>query len=217
MIDIHNHLLYDIDDGPKTKEDTIEIIKSAQEYEIYKIVATPHYREGSYKVKGKKVKDKVNEINKIIKKKDLRVEIFPGNEIYITKNLVEKIKKEDILSINDSKYILLELPIDHLPEYLNQIFYDLNVLGDKPVVAHPERNREVIKNPDILYNWVKDGIIFQLNAGSLFGVYGNKVKKTVFELVDNYLVQVIVSDCHGISKAGLEWMIRAKKIGRYMW
>lgn len=211
MIDIHNHLLYNLDDGPKTKEDTLEIIRTAEEYEIYKIVATPHYRKNKYQVRGKTVREQVDEINKKIKKEGLKVEIKPGNEIYITKNLVEKIKKEDILSINDSRYILLEFPMDHLPNYLEQIFYDLNVLGYKPVVAHPERNKEVIKDPDILYNWVKDGIIFQLNAGSLFGVYGNDVKKTAFDLVDNYLVQVIASDCHGSSKIGLEWLIRAKR------
>jgi protein-tyrosine phosphatase len=87
--------------------------------------------------------------------------------------------------------------MDYIPNYLDQLFYDLRVKGYKLIIAHPERNKEVIKNPHILYSRVKDGIIFQLNAGSLFGVYGTDVKKTALKLVDNYLVQVIAFDCNG--------------------
>jgi protein-tyrosine phosphatase len=211
MIDIHSHLLSEVDDGAKSQKETLEIIKTAEEYEIHKIVATPHYMEESYKIEGKSIKEKVKNINQILKEKNIEVEILPGHEIYITPDLIKKFKEKDILSINDSKYLLLEMPMNYMPEYLDQIFYDLSVLGYKPVIAHPERNEEVIKNPDILYKWVKDGIIFQLNAGSLFGVYGNEVKRTALELVDNYLVQVIASDCHGTSKVGLEWLARSKR------
>ncbi len=211
MIDIHNHLLPEVDDGAKSQEETLEIIKTAEEYEIHKIVATPHYMEESYQIEGNAIKKKVKELNDLLNKKEMRVEILSGHEIYITPDLIKKFKNKDILSINDSKYLLMEMPMNYIPEYLDEVFYDLSVLGYKPVIAHPERNEEVIKNPDILYNWVKNGIIFQLNAGSLFGVYGNNVKKTAFELVDNYLVQVIASDCHGSSKISLEWLARAKR------
>ena len=211
MIDIHNHLLPELDDGPQTQKETLEICKEAEKYDIHKIVATPHYWEGKYIPKGDFVRKKIQEINNKLNEKEIQVEILPGHEVFITENILEKIKEEDILFINDSKYILLEIPMDHLPDYLDQLFYDLSVLGYKPIIAHPERNKEVIKNPDILYKWVKEGIIFQLNAGSLFGVYGADVKKTALELVDNYLVQVIASDCHGKSMAGLEWLARAKR------
>jgi len=211
MIDIHSHLLPEVDDGSKSLDETLEIVKTAEEYEIHKIVATPHYMEESYQIEGKSVKTKVKGLNQILKEKDIKVEILPGHEVYITPDLINKFKEKDILSLNDSRYLLLEMPMNYMPEYLDQVFYDLSVLGYKPVIAHPERNEDVIKNPDILYDWVKDGIIFQLNAGSLFGVYGNNVKKTAFELVDNYLVQVIASDCHGTSRVGLEWLARAKR------
>jgi protein-tyrosine phosphatase len=211
MIDIHNHLLPGLDDGAKSLEETIEIAKTAQEYNIYKIVATPHYIEENFKVDGKEIKEKIKKINKLLKLKDIQVEILPGHEIHLTSDLLQKIKNRDILTINDSKYILLELPMNYIPDYLNKVFYDLSVMGYKPIIAHPERNEEVIKNPGILYKWVKDGIIFQLNAGSLFGVYGTEVKKTAFDLIDNYLVQVIASDCHGNQNISLEWLARSKR------
>ncbi|MFO7814944.1 MAG: CpsB/CapC family capsule biosynthesis tyrosine phosphatase [Halanaerobiales bacterium] len=187
MINIHNHLLPEVDDGPQSQEETLEIIKVAEEYEVHKIVATPHYLEGKYELKVQAIRKKMKALNDKLKQNNIRVEILPGNEVFISENIVKKIKEEDILSINNSKYILLEIPMGHIPDYLDLLFYDLRVLGYKPIIAHPERNKKVIKNPDILYKWVKDGIIFQLNAGSLFGVYGSEVKKTAFELVDNYL------------------------------
>jgi len=211
MLDIHNHLISGLDDGPHTEKETLEICKAAEEYEVHKIVATPHYMEGKYEPEGNLIRDKIEEINNNLQAKDIQVEILPGHEVHISENIIEKIKEEDILFINDSKYILLELPMDYIPDYLDQLFYNLSVMGYKPIIAHPERNKEVINDPGILYNWVKDGIIFQLNAGSLFGVYGTEVKKTALNLVDNYLVQVIASDCHGKSMAGLEWMARAKR------
>lgn len=211
MIDLHNHLLPNLDDGSKSLEDTIEIAKTAEEHEIHKIVATPHYMEGNYEIKGETIRNKVKELNNTLTKKDINVEVLSGHEIYITDDIVKKFKNDDILSINDSKYLLMEFPMSYIPDYLDQLFYDLSVLGYKPIIAHPERYDAVIKDPDILYKWVKDGVIFQLNAGSLFGVYGSAVKKTAYELVDNYLVQVIASDCHGSSRAGLEWLARAKR------
>lgn len=211
MIDIHNHLLPGLDDGAKSLEETIEIAKTAQEYNIYKIVATPHYIEENKKVEGKEIKARIKKINKLLKLKDIQVEILPGHEIHLTSDLLDRIKKRDILTINESKYILLELPMNYIPDYLDKVFYDLSVMGYKPVIAHPERNEEVIKSPGVLYKWVKKGIIFQLNAGSLFGVYGNEVKKTAFDLIDNYLVQVIASDCHGNNNISLEWLARSKR------
>ncbi|MCF8000598.1 MAG: hypothetical protein K9K76_01885 [Halanaerobiales bacterium] len=211
MFDIHNHLLAGLDDGPQTQEETLEICKAAEEFEVHKIVATPHYLEGQYEPEGELIRKKIEETNDTLQKNNIQVEILPGHEVYLSENTINKIKKEDILFINDSKYILLELPMNYIPEYLDEFFYDLSVMGYKPIIAHPERNKEVIKNPGILYRWVKEGVIFQLNAGSLFGVYGPEVKKCAIDLVDNYLVQVIASDCHGESMAGLEWMARAKR------
>jgi len=210
LVDIHNHLLPNVDDGSRSMEETIEIVNKAEDNEIRHIVATPHYIDKSYKVDGSSIIRKVAKLNKELQKRNIDVKILAGHEVYITEKLIRRIKTEEILSINNTRYILLEMPMGFIPNNLDKILYDLKLLGYKPIIAHPERNENVIANPNIIHKWVTRGIMFQLNAGSLFGIYGLNIQKTARQLAKHHLIQLIASDCHGKTRVSQEWFFKAK-------
>lgn len=106
----------------------------------------------------------------------------------------------EILTINNSRYFLLEFPPDIVPEYTVNVLYSLKVMGYKPIIVHPERYEPVQANPDLLYYWIEDGFLAQVNASSLLGVFGSDVEKIAVKLVKNNLVQFIGSDLHGTGR-----------------
>lgn len=197
MIDIHTHILPGIDDGPRITEEAMEILRQAVRAGVRAVVATSHVLETPNK-------DIVNRIHSAIL--DLRhhaalagidIEIICGAEIFISPDLPQKIKTHTSLTINNgNKYILLELPIYEIQQFTEQTLFELQVRGITPIIAHPERYLKVQKNPELLFDLLEKGILTQLNAGSLMGKYGKKVKKTAKTLLARGLVHMIGSDVH---------------------
>src|SRR6056297_1250057 len=139
MIDIHNHIIWDVDDGAKTIEDSIDMAKIAFEDGIKKIVATPHFMEDLYYTDKDKIVEKIKILNKTLKEQNIDVEILKGNEAFITVDIVEKIEQNKILTINDSKYILVEFTLMNIPQNSEKIINNIMKRGYRPIIAHPER------------------------------------------------------------------------------
>ena len=111
MIDMHSHIIYGVDDGSKNKEMTLEMLKLSIGCGVKKIVATPHYMKGRFVVEYGEIKDKVNELRQIIKNEALDIEIYCGQEVYYRENILEYYEEGAIGTINDSRYMLIELPM----------------------------------------------------------------------------------------------------------
>ena len=200
MIDLHTHILPGVDDGADSEKEAMNIVRKAKKQGITKMVATPHYLDDTYQLSPTITKSKIKQLQQKVDQKNLGIEILPGAEVFITPDLGKKIKNNEIMTINDSHYLLIEFPADHIPKYADEVFYDLKVLGYKPIICHPERNDSIISNPNQLYKWVKKGIYAQVNASSLVGVFGSKVKEIALALVKHNLVQFIASDVHSTDK-----------------
>ncbi|GAB6137382.1 tyrosine-protein phosphatase [Halanaerobaculum tunisiense] len=200
MIDLHAHILPNVDDGAEDIQESLAIAKEAESQGIEQIVATPHYVAGESRIKSEDIRGKVAEVQKLLKKEEIDVEILPGAELYLTPELPREVHKGQALSINDSRYLLVELPMTKLPDYVTDTLYDLQMLGYTPVVAHPERYPSLQKNPNRLFDWVEAGMLAQLNAGSLLGKFGSRVQETAEILVQHNLVQVVGSDLHATDR-----------------
>jgi len=200
MYDIHNHILAGIDDGCDNFETSIQMCKTARNDGIRNIVATPHYIPGySSNPSAQIIKDMVKELNDNAEKQDIGVNIFTGMEVFISPNLPELYKSGEILTLNDSRYMLVELPLHNLPIYIDQVMFRLQVCGVVPVIAHPERNRLLRKNPKKMVEMADRGILFQINAGSFKGIFGEKVREFAFHLLAHGLVHLVASDAHSNS------------------
>ncbi|MFJ6412496.1 tyrosine-protein phosphatase [Terribacillus saccharophilus] len=203
MIDIHCHILPGVDDGARTLEDSIEMAKAASEQGIHTIVATPHHRNNQFDNYREDILTRVDELNRILEEENIEVNILPGQETRIYGDLAEGLVAKEILPVNlDTPYILVELPTSTVPKYTNKLLYDLQVEGYTPIIVHPERNSELLSNPDKLYELVKSGVLTQVTAASLVGKFGKKIRNFSHEIVQSNLTHFIASDAHNIHGRG---------------
>lgn len=199
MIDVHAHILPGLDDGPTSIEEAVTILRDSSKKGIHKIIATPHIFEGNNS-DIKDMKAKIKTLNQISKEEGLNILVLPGAEYLITDDLAKKAANGDIITLANSSYILIELPLDEIPENSFNVFFDLVLLGFNPIIAHPERCRAIIDKPMILFDLIKKGVFAQLNAGSILGKYGPRIQETAETLIKSRLYHVIGSDLHSSRK-----------------
>ena len=157
MIDIHSHILYGIDDGAWDLNESIEIAKMAYNDGIKKIIATPHFIKGSYDATPDEIITEINILNDELRNKQIFVEILPGQEIFLGIDTAKNLKDGANLTLNNSKYVLIEFPMQEIPIFAEQSIYDLLVMGYQPIIAHPERIKTVIEDPCSLMNPIQKG------------------------------------------------------------
>ncbi len=196
MIDIHNHILPALDDGPKTEEESIKLAMNALEQGINTVVATPHHNEHSYQNKKADIVKHVAILNELFQTYNIPLNVLVGQEVRINGNLVKELQNNDLATVNDSKFLLIEFPYKEIPYYTEKLIYDIQMAGYVPVIAHPERNAELRENHRRMYNLVRKGAITQITAASLLGKFGKEVEKFTHQLIEANLTHVIASDAH---------------------
>lgn len=198
MIDFHSHIVYGVDDGAETIEDSIRILKLAQNAGFKKIILTPHYMQDYYEIQKDEIKQKIELIEEKCKEENIDISLYQANEIYITNHMTELLQEGIVSSINNSKYVLFELPMNEEPANLLEVVYSLLENGKTPIIAHPERYTYVQKNPNKLLELIEKGVLFQTNYGSILGQYGKEIQKTANLLLENNFIHFLGSDVHRI-------------------
>jgi protein-tyrosine phosphatase len=197
MIDIHCHILPGIDDGAKSVEDSLLMAREAASEGIHTIIATPHLNS-QYDNRKELILSKVGQLNQALKEARIDVTILPGQEPRIYGEILEDIAKNAIQTLNNSQYLFIEFPSNHVPRYTEKLLFDLQVQGLTPIIVHPERNSELIERPEVLYRLVEKGALTQVTASSLCGYFGKKIKGFSIQLIEANLTHFIASDAHNI-------------------
>ena len=193
MIDFHSHILPGIDDGSRNLEQSISMVNEAKEVGFTKIISTSHYMENYYECDEEKRKQLIKQLQSEVQ----GIELYLGNEIYITNNIIELLKNGKASSINNTRYVLFEFPlITTKPMNDKEIIYRLVENGYIPIIAHPERYPFIQENPEYLFELEDMGALFQANYGSIIGMYGLKAKRTLKILLRNNLISFFGSDVH---------------------
>ncbi|WP_437829650.1 tyrosine-protein phosphatase [Niallia taxi] len=198
MIDIHCHILPGVDDGPVTDEDSLDMAKAAVKEGIKTIIATPHHRNNKYENKREQILKNVSNLNELLKQENIPLEILPGQENRIYGEILEDFQKGEILTLSNTQYLFIEFPTSSVPRYAERLLYDIQVEGITPIIVHPERNKEILENPDLLYNFVKKGSLTQVTAASVTGYFGKNIQKFSKQLIEANLTHFIASDAHNI-------------------
>ncbi|SHP75489.1 Tyrosine-protein phosphatase YwqE [Mycobacteroides abscessus subsp. abscessus] len=206
MIDIHCHILPSLDDGAKEISDSIAMAREAVKEGIDTIIATPHHKNGQFENKKEDIKKEVELLNKTLQKENIPLIILPGQETRIFGEFLDEQELVHILPLNDTQYVFVELPSSHVPRYTERLLFDIQLKGLTPIIVHPERNTEIIKNPDVLYNLVKKGALTQVTASSVAGYFGKKIQKFSNQIIEANLTHFLASDAHNVNNRTFKMM-----------
>lgn len=196
MIDIHNHLLMNVDDGPTSEDEVLNLLHQAIDQGITNIMLTPHHHAGPYMTPKETVLEKLQEIQKLIDDNELDINVHHGQEIRINETIIKDLESGFNTSLNDSQYILVEMPFTDLPPFYETVIDALIEKGYTPVIAHPERCAEIVENPEHLYQLVNKGALAQVTAASVTGDFGEDLQETALKLIESNLIHVVASDAH---------------------
>lgn len=193
MIDFHSHIMYGIDDGSISIEESIEILRNMRMLGFEEVILTPHFIEKSNYTANNKIK---YEIKDNLDKENLGIELFVANEIYISDNIEKLIGKKEISTINNTSYVLLELPFEEEVSEHYDIIDDLISKNFKVVIAHPERYSYFRDNKNKVVELSKQGVYFQCNFESIIGKYGKDAQNMIKYMLHSNLVSFLGSDVH---------------------
>ena len=196
MIDFHSHILPNIDDGAKSVEETFNLIQEAKNSGFEGIVTTSHYMEGYYEVKKAEIEVWVNALNEKLQSQNIDIKLYTANEVYLSDNIINLLETKKASTINNTNYVLFEMPLNAEPMNLYDIIYEM--LGHKliPILAHPERYTFVQKDPSLIYELIEKGVLMQANYTSILGRYGEKAELLVKKFLKNEMIHFLGSDVH---------------------
>ncbi len=218
MIDIHAHILHDLDDGPATLEESLEMCRIAQRDGIRTIVATPHTLNGLYNPDWETIFSRVHDLNEALKgvsggrssasvlrpQSELNpppppLEILPGADVHFSPEILNLHGNRIIRTVNDKgRHIMIEFPHHEIPANAEDLLFRLLTKRITPIISHPERNGEIAQNPKRYYQMVRMGCLGQVTAMSLANGFGSAIRRSAERLLSHRLVHFIASDAHSI-------------------
>lgn len=213
MIDIHSHILPFVDDGSDDSEKSIELLKNIASQGVDKVICTPHYKRGIYELTTDQIKAKFNEFNSLVKDRNIPIKLYLGAEILCDDKIYDNIKQGKVLTINDTKYILIEFSYFNYTDIVDYA-YNIKLLGYIPVIAHVERY-SYLRAEDLI-ELKKIGALIQVNSSSITGESGKEFRKKVLATIKSGLVDFISTDAHVQRKVDIEnaFKIVKRKFGK---
>ncbi len=195
--DIHSHLIPAIDDGVKSLEESIGIIKNMQALGYKKIITTPHIMSHRYPNTKETILEGCELLRAELLKQNIDIEISAAAEYFFDEHFIKEIRAKNLLTFGDN-YVLFELSYTSTPFGLEQVVFELLQNGYKPILAHPERYTYYSNSLEKYISLKELGLLFQINLNSLHKFYGSKPKIAAEYLVNNHLVDFVGSDIHSM-------------------
>ena len=198
MIDLHIHLLPGLDDGAQTWSEALRMASMAVHSGTFAIAATPHSNQmGRFEnFQSEQLRNAFEQLRTALKEEKIPLKIVNGMEIFASEDIAQKIKNKQLSGINGTDYYLVEFPFDADPWWIRECLEDIFDTGKIPLIAHPERYFCIQDYPELIYEWVQNGCVTQMNKGSILGRFGRNVMETARILLRNDLISCIASDAH---------------------
>lgn len=196
MVDVHSHLIPEVDDGVSTIEESLDILRSMSNMGYQKAITTPHVMNDFYPNTAEDIRRRAKQLQNEVDAAGIDMEINVAAEYYMDEHFMQMLEdKEELLTFGD-KYLLFETSFLNEPAYLREGIFQIISSGMKPVLAHPERYVFIQNRPEILEDLLARGLLLQVNTISLCGYYSKGAKKLAELLIDEKTVSFLGSDCH---------------------
>lgn len=201
MVDLHCHILFGLDDGPKLLEDSLAMAEDAIADGITHVVATPHcssqFLFDFANVQARR--------DALAEKLQGRLKLATGCDFHLNhENLLAIRKHPAPFCINQKDYLLVEFNEFSIPPAMDQTLHELQLAGLRPIITHPERNPILRSHPERLLQWVRLGCFAQITAGSLSGVFGPGAKEDAWSWMTRGLIHFVSSDAHNTARRPLK-------------
>ena len=197
MIDLHAHILAGLDDGAETIEEAVAMCRCAEQDGASAVVATPHMFNGVYDVRREHILAGVETLRRALADEGLPLTILPGADVHANGDLAAAARANRAMTVADNgKYLMVEFARDVIPPHIEDMLFDLRLMGIIPILSHPERHPDLQTDSAFLEAVVRTGNLVQVTAGSLLGRFGREAERTVWRLLDDGLVHVVASDAH---------------------
>jgi len=221
MIDLHNHILSELDDGAKSMEESIQMGRMSFQGGIRTVVATPHLLPGIYTNDRETILSKVLELNhalaqcgmqdgefgtenadyKIPLESGCPFRILPGADVHFTIDLPQLCENGEIVTVNDNgRFLMVEFDFQGIPYHAEQVLFQMIAKGIIPIITHPERNFEIGQSPKRYHRMIQMGCLGQVTAMSLTGGFGSGVRRVAESLLKSRLVHIIATDAHSMDR-----------------
>lgn len=196
FIDIHSHILPSVDDGAKDMEMTLQMLRTAKQQEIEQIIATPHYNPQRSRFSQEDIQRSYDQVCTLIQEKVPGIQLHLGNEVFYSYSVAEGLEKGEILTLAGSDYVLVEFRPDTDFRTMQQALSNIQMAGYLPILAHIERYAVLLKDFALAEELHEMGVHIQVNASSVTGNNGWKVKRYIARLMKYDLLDFIATDAH---------------------
>ena len=195
--DIHCHMLFGIDDGSKSVEESLEMARMAVDDGIRTTILTPHQLGAFRRNTGDLIRRRTAELQQLLDEHGIDLRVLPGGDVRIEPDMVELLQQGEVLTLGDhGRHVLLELPHElYFP--LEPVLDELESAGMTGILSHPERNMGLMREPEHLEPLVERGCLMQVTAGSLMGTFGRTSQEMSEWMLAEGLVHFLATDAHG--------------------
>jgi protein-tyrosine phosphatase len=197
MIDLHSHILPGIDDGAPDLDVSLEMARIAVANGVIIQACTPHIFPGVFNNSGPQIRYAAQELQRALDEHGIPLRLITGADAHVVPNMVGGLRAGEILSLADTKYVLVEPPHHVAPPRIEYLFFDLLAAGYVPILTHPERLTWIETRYETFVQLFQAGVWMQVTSGSLTGAFGRRPKYWAERMLNEGLVHILASDAHG--------------------
>ena len=201
MIDIHHHLLFGLDDGPRDIETSLGMARMSMQNGVTHIVCTPHSSE-QYAFDPEKNRERLAMIQERLIQEQLGdgLTLALGCDFHLMyDNIEDAVAHPEKYSINGKNYLLVEFPNQSISHHMTEIFFQLSLAGLTSIITHPERNPVLVRTPERLAEWIRAGCYVQVTAASLTGRFGKTAQQVSHRMLSQNWVHFVATDAHDLA------------------